>query len=253
VPAFSGDAAFYRWLMATVPYESSRWDFGQVARELTATDRVADFGCGDGAFLRLVRPAVLDAVGVDHNPDAIACLRKAGITGEAVPFAQFAQRHPAAFDVACAFHTLEHLAGIGPFMTAIKGCVRPGGHIYLSVPNRLRFARQDADPLDGPPHHVSRWAPAQWRVLADRSGLDLVAVRFEEPDLSHAYLLHRQHFERRFTRLLGGPPPSLLWRAYLKLMVGPARHTRRAGRGRYSRRGIYGHTMLAHFRLPPPC
>ena len=250
-PTLSGDAAFYRQLMATVPYESSRWDFGQVVREMRATDRVVDFGCGDGAFLRMVKPLVRRAVGVDHNRDAIERLRQAGVAGAAASFSEFAERHPGDFDVACAFHTLEHLAEINQFMRAITRCVRPGGRIFLSVPNRRRFAREDAAPLDCPPHHVSRWDPDQWRVLADRFGLDLVGVRFEEPDLSHINLLHRQHLERQFERLLGRPAPSLVWRAYLKLMVGSARHARRARRGRYSRRGIYGHTMLAQFRVPP--
>ena len=250
-PLLSGDAAFYQRLMAAVPYESSRWEFGQVAGEIMATDRVVDLGCGDGAFVRMVKPRVLRAVGVDHNPEAIERLRRAGMAAEAASFPQFAQRHPGEFDVACAFHTLEHIAEIGQFMRAITRCVRPGGRIFLSVPNRRRFARDDAEPLDCPPHHVSRWDPTQWRVLADRFGLELVDVRFEEPDLSHVYLMHRQDIERWSGCLLGRAAPPALWRGYLKLMVGPARHARAAGRGRYSRRGVYGHTMLAQFRLPP--
>ncbi len=251
VPALSGDAAFYRQLMATVPYEPSRWEFGQVAREVRATDQVADFGCGDGAFLRLLKPIVRQVVGVDHNLDAIRRLRRAGVTGEAASFSEFAERHPGDFDVACAFHAIEHLAEINQFMRAITRCVRPGGRIFLSVPNRRRFAREDAEPLDCPPHHVSRWDPAQWRVLADRFGLDLLEVRFEEPGLSAVNLLYRQRLDRQFDRLLGRPAPSLVRRAYAKLMVGSARHARRAERGLYSRRGIYGHTMLAQFRVPP--
>jgi SAM-dependent methyltransferase len=251
VPTLSGDAAFYRRLMATVPYEPSRWEFGQIVREMRATDRGVDVGWGNGAFLRMVKPFVLRAVGVDHNLDAIGRLRRAGVEGEAACFSEFAERHPRDFDVACAFHTLEHLAEINQFMRAITRCVRPGGRIFLSVPNRRRFARGDIEPLDCPPHHVSRWEPAQWRVLADRFGLDLLGVRFEEPGLSAINLLHRQRFDRQFDRLLGRPAPSLVRRAYAKLMVGPVRHARRAERGLYSRRGIYGHTMLAQFRLPP--
>lgn len=252
VPALVGGAAFYQQLMATVPYETSqsRWEFGQVARELRVTDRVVDFGCGDGAFLRLAQPLVRQAVGVDHNPDVIDRLRLAGLTGEATSCSEFAQRHPDGFDVACAFHTLEHIDEIGEFMKAVICCVCPGGRILLSVPNRRRFGRENGEPLDCPPHHVSRWDPAQWLVLASQFGLELLRVRFEEPDYSHVRLLYRQHLDRSYGRLLRKPAPTLALRAYSKLLVGPERYRRRAQRGWYSRRGIYGHAMLAEFVRP---
>lgn len=249
---FAGNAAFYQQLMASVPYEPSRWEFGQVARELKASDSVVDFGCGEGAYLRMMQPLVCRAIGVDHNRDAIERLRQAGVEAEVASFSRFAAEHPADFDVACAFHTLEHLADIDEFMRAISRCVRPGGRIFLSVPNRGRFARDNNEPLDCPPHHVSRWTGAQLLFLADRFGLDLAEVRFEQPDLSHIKLLHRQRIERRVGRLLGQPIPRLVSRVYAKLMVGSLRYTLLARHSLYSRRGIYGHTMLAQFRVPPP-
>ena len=250
-PEFAGNTVFYRQLMASVPYEPSRWEFGQVARELKASDSVVDFGCGEGAYLRMMQPLVCRAIGVDHNRDAIERLRQAGVEAEVASFSRFAAEHPGDFDVACAFQTLEHLADIDEFMRAIIRCVRPGGRIFLSVPNRGRFVRDNNEPLDCPPHHVSRWAGAQLLFLADRFGLDLVKVRFEQPDLSHIKLLHEQRIERWIGRLLGRPVPHLVSRAYVKLMVGPVRYTSLARYSLYSSRGIYGHTMLAQFRVPP--
>jgi len=237
--------------MVSVPYEPSRWEFGQVARELKASDSVVDFGCGEGAYLRMVQPLVRRAIGVDHNRAAIERLRQEGVEAEVASFSRFAAEHPGNFDVACAFQILEHLADIGEFMRAITRCVRPGGRIFVSVPNRGRFARDNNEPLDCPPHHVSRWAGAQLPFLADRFGLDLAEVRFEQPDLSHIKLLHRQRIEHRVGGLLGRPVPHLVSRAYIKLMVGPVRYTPLARYSLYSRRGIYGHTMLAQFRVPP--
>jgi 2-polyprenyl-3-methyl-5-hydroxy-6-metoxy-1,4-benzoquinol methylase len=249
-PAMVGGVDFYQQVMATVPYDASRWEFGQVARELRAMDRVVDFGCGEGAFLQMAKPLVRQAVGVDHNPDAINRLQLAGLTGEATSCSEFARRHPEGFDVACAFQTLEHVADIAGFMDAVIGCVRPGGRIFLSVPNRRRFGQENGEPLDCPPHHVSRWDPAQWQVLAELFGLELLRVQFEEPDLSHIYMLYRQRLERHCARLMGRPAPSPVWRAYLKLMVGPARYEQRSRQGWYSRRGIYGTTMLAQLQRP---
>jgi len=254
VPALAGGAAFYQELMATVPYETSqsRWEFGQVVRELGPGDRVVDFGCGDGAFLRMAKPLVRQAVGVDRNPDAIERLGQAGLTGEETSCSEFAQSHPEGFDVVCAFHTLEHVAEISEFMTAVVGCVRPGGRVFLSVPNRRRLARQNSEPLDCPPHHLSRWDPAQWRVLAERFGLELRAMQFQEPALSHVKLLYRQRLDRGYGRLLRRPAPALALRAGAKLLVGPRRQERRARLGWYSRQGLYGHAMLAEFVRPSP-
>jgi SAM-dependent methyltransferase len=252
VPSLAGGAAFYQQLMATVPYETSqsRWEFGQVARTLRATDRVVDFGCGDGAFLRMAKPLVHQAIGVDRNPDAIKRLRVSGLTGEAISCSEFAQCHPGGFDVACAFQTLEHIADISEFMRDVIRCVCPGGRIFLSVPNRHRFARENSEPLDCPPHHLSRWDPAQWRMLASQFGLELLGVRLEEPDLSHVRLLYRQRLERGYVGLVRRPAPELVLRAYSKLMGGPRRYGRKAQRGWCSQRGIYGHAMLAEFARP---
>ena len=250
-PEFAGNAAFYQQLMTSVPYEPSRWEFEQVAHELKASDSVVDFGCGEGAYLRMMQPLVCRAIGVDHNRDAIERLRQAGVEAEVASFSRFAAEHPWEFDVACAFQTLEHLADIDEFMRAITHCVRPGGRIFLSVPNRGRFARDNNEPLDCPPHHVSRWADAQLLFLADRFGLDLAEVRFEQPDLSHIKLRHHQRIERRVGRLLGRPAPRPVWRASTKLVIGPVRYSLLARHSLYSRRGIYGHTMLAQFRVPP--
>lgn len=248
VPAPADGAAFYQELMATVPYETSqsRWEFGQVARELRPTDRVVDFGCGDGAFLRMAKPLVRQAVGVDRNPDAIERLRLAGLTGEVMSCSGFARRHPEGFDVACAFQTLEHIAEIDEFIKAVVRSVRPGVRVFLSVPNRRRFARENGEPLDCPPHHVSRWDPAQWRVLASQFGLELLRVRLEEPDLSHVRLLYQQRLDRRFACLFRRQTPALAVRVHSELLVGPRRHTGRVRRGWYSRR-VSTVTMLAEF------
>lgn len=250
-PIAAGDAEFYGQLMASIPYELDRWEFGIVANLLGPEASVVDLGCGAGGFLGLVGPRVRRAVGVDHNADAIANLAVAGIEGHTMDFTAFADRDRGAFDVVCSFHTLEHMPQAALLMGPAVACARPGGRIFISVPNRLRYGRGDLEPLDCPPHHISRWDPIHFKVLADCFGVQLVAVRYEEPDLSVARLAYRERSERALSRLAGARAGRFLARAYAKGRIGPRRHARATRARTFTRRGIYGHSMLAEFRRPP--
>ena len=250
-PRVCGNAAFYQQLMTSVPYEPSRWEFEQVARELKASDSVVDFGCGEGAYLRMMQPLVCRAIGVDHNRDAIERLRQAGVEAEAASFSRFAAEHPGSSMSPAPF---RH-SSTSPTLTSSCG---PSLIAFVLVAASFcRCLTEDDSPgttmnaLDCPPHHVSRWADAQLLFLADRFGLDLAEVQFEQPDLSHIKLRHHQRIERRVGRLLGRPAPRPVWRASTKLVIGPVRYSLLARHSLYSRRGIYGHTMLAQFRVPP--
>ena len=249
-PLAPGDARFYERLMAAMPYNADRWEFGRVLPSIPPGGAVVDLGSGDGAFLARASAVAGRAAGVDHNADAVAELRRRGVEAHAVDFPTFARAEPNAFDVAVSFHTLEHLASVAPLMEAAKTCVRPGGAIFLSVPNRQRAGRRDDEPLDCPPHHVSRWDADQLRFLADRFGLELAAIRFEQLDLSHARLIERERARPWLDRLGARDDRAFLTRVWTHVAVGPTRHERAVARERYSARGRYGHAMLAELRVP---
>jgi SAM-dependent methyltransferase len=230
-PAIPGDAGFYEELGRSMPYHAARWEFGLVARSLRAGSDLVDLGCGDGGFLRAARSRVRRAVGVDHNRDGIECLRADGIEAYAEPFESFSDRNEAAFDVACSFHTLEHLASVGGLMGAAVRCLRPGGRLFLSVPNADRLRLDAFEPLDHPPHHVSRWRPDDLAALGERYLIELVSMRFEEPGYhaARAWALGRRG-------------------AGSRLALGPVRYLAMRSTHRLTARGAYGHSMLAEFR-----
>lgn len=249
-PLAPGDAEFYRQLTAAIGYEPTRWEFTVVRRLLPPGADIVDLGCGSGAFLRAVAGQTGRAVGVDHNPDAIDELRGAGFEGYGGDFDGFAHANQAAFDVVCSFHTLEHLADTSMLMESARACSRPGGRVFVSVPNRARVVPGVLEPLDFPPHHVSRWDAAQFETLAHRFDLELEAVRYEQPDLSHARLAHRKRVEAVLHGVVGPGPGGSIARAWAKLAAGPRRQARAGLRESYSRRGWFGHSMLAEFRVP---
>ena len=132
--------------MASLPYAEDRWDFGLARGLIGAEDDVVDLGCGEGRFLASLALRRGRTVGVDHHEPAIGDCR-AGRRGLASLRAS-REREDTLFDVVTSFHTLEHVAD--PLVTARSAvrCLRPGGRLLLSVPNRERSWREEGEPLD---------------------------------------------------------------------------------------------------------
>lgn len=250
-PLRAGDSGFYAEIMEAVPYERSRWEFGVVAGRLGAEDRVVDFGCGEGAFIASVDDRVGEAVGVDHNPEAALKAATSGIRISTEPFRDFAAGHRGHFDVACGFQVVEHVATVDSLVVPMLECLRRPGRIFLSVPNRERFPTMPVDPLDHPPHHLSRWSPAQLGELAKRRGLALVGVDYEEPDFSTAILAARERWAHRLTPGSAAPGAfaNVMARVVTKLTLSEGRYRQLADRGAFTHRSVFGHTMLAEFKV----
>lgn len=248
-PAVAGDASFYQELSSGRYYETQRWEFHEVAARLDAADAVADFGCGAGAFLRLVRSRVRRAVGVDHSAYAVSALQEAGIEASNLDFADFSQQNAGTFDVVTAFQTLEHVDDVMTLLDPAIRCLRPGGRLFLSVPNRERYAQAELEALDWPPHHLSRWSSRQVPELALRCGLQVVRTVTEPPDLSTGAQYVQGEIERRVQPVLrsAARPAARLAR---RAVLGSRTHEMLASRGAYERRGVHGHTMLAELAKP---
>jgi SAM-dependent methyltransferase len=240
-PSVPGDAEFYERLAEGAYYELDRWEFGVVAALTGDDEDVLDVGCGRGDFLAQIADRAGRSVGLDHNRDAIQALSDRGIDGVAMDLGDFARTEPGRFDTVCAFQILEHVPSAGALIEPAIASLRPGGRLFVSVPNRRRASRPELEPFDHPPHHVSRWSAEQFESLADLFGLELTAMRFEQPDFSTVEELDFARVQRAGGRLLA--------RAHRRLVSTPARHARVAKREGYTKRGLFGHTMLAELRL----
>jgi 2-polyprenyl-3-methyl-5-hydroxy-6-metoxy-1,4-benzoquinol methylase len=238
VPKVAGDDDFYAELMAAATYEPDRWEFALVGRRLPPGAHVLDVGCGSGAFLRSVRGRTARVVGVDRNPTV-----QEQLAAEDIPvhpaLDEVADAMPGAFDAVCAFQLLEHVPDVASIVEATRTCLSPDGRFFVAVPNAERARGSGLEPLDCPPHHISRWRPQQARMLAERFDLELVRVDLE-PALWHG-------LETRLARIARALGPRA------SRMVVPVMHTATAETAirlaaSLLRPGVAGHSMLFEYR-----
>jgi SAM-dependent methyltransferase len=203
-PAIPGDGEFYRQLTQSDPsyYNAESWDFEQALRLAPPGARLLDVACGAGAFVELAAGHGLQAQGIDTNPEAVSRARSAGLSVELSPLDTYSQRHAGEYGVVTAFQVLEHLGEVVSFTRQAAACLQPGGLLLISVPNRRRLWRDPQEPLDCPPHHLSRWEAAQFGHLAELCDLRLCGVYYDHAtvmDCLSPLLAHLRTPSRRRT------------------------------------------------------
>lgn len=236
-PVVPASPAYYDLLAASGRYyEIDRWEFSEIARNLRGSETVVDFASGAGRFSELAADRGCAVIAVDTNPRATSRHPHVEVHREVPSSAA------GTFDVFCGFQVIEHVSDPAGFARMARDLVRPGGTIALSVPNRRRVGRQPMEPLDHPPHHLTRWTPRSLEVLGEVTGLRLDEVRFEPPIRWDV----RATIRSRFSSVLSDRSARVLGRAMYPTFLDKLLR-RRASHWRLH---LYGHTMLGIYRRP---
>jgi SAM-dependent methyltransferase len=152
-----------------------------------------DIGCGTGNFLAAARDAGYGVTGIELDRNAARFARERLGLQRVLPLtiSEFAEQHlEERFDVVTFFEVLEHQAAPVEFLQKVKACVRPGGVIALSVPNRERWLT-GPDVLDYPPNHFLRWNAAALRKFLSAQGFEVLSIREQPAGLAHtAQMMH---------------------------------------------------------------
>jgi 2-polyprenyl-3-methyl-5-hydroxy-6-metoxy-1,4-benzoquinol methylase len=158
-----------------------------MARHLDAPrPRYLDVGCSTGFVVEAARDAGWDASGLDLNPSAVEFgrSRQLDLRTEALEDAAF---EPGSFDAVSLFDVLEHLLDPVQTLRAAVRLLRPGGIVFLYVPNYDSASRllmgKDAHFI-WPTHHLNYYTPETIRDLMAREGLDTVYVATEGLDVA---------------------------------------------------------------------
>jgi len=147
-----------------------------------------DVGCGTGNFLTAARDKGFRVSGTELDRSAANFAHEKLAVENIFPFSiiDFAAQHPAAkYDVVTFFEVLEHQADPAAFLKSVASCLRPGGYIALSVPNRDRWLT-GPDVYDYPPNHFLRWSEAALCNILQRFGFQILSVQQQPIDFPYA-------------------------------------------------------------------
>jgi 2-polyprenyl-3-methyl-5-hydroxy-6-metoxy-1,4-benzoquinol methylase len=155
--------------------------------------RYLDVGCSTGFVVEAAREAGWDAVGTDLNPSAVEFGRSRGLdlrttTLEAGGF------EAGTFDAISLFDVLEHLIEPAAVLRSCARLLRPGGIVFLYVPNYDSASRllmgKDAHFI-WPTHHLNYYTPVTIRDLLAREGYETAYLATEGLDIVD-YLWYRR-------------------------------------------------------------
>lgn len=183
-PMLPGDAAFYGWIVKHLAYyPSERWGWSTIRDQLQSLAAfrqnspfmVMDVGCGGGAFLAYIGGiANLRNIGIDTTASSVAACNARGLEVYCCDIAMGRQHAPGGIDAVTSFHCLEHVPDPVGFVEEAKALLAPNGRIFISTPySPMSFEETWFDPLNHPPHHLSRWNEKAYEALAARTGLQI--------------------------------------------------------------------------------
>jgi len=127
--------------------------------------RILEAGCGEGYGAALMARHAAHVVGVDYDAAALELARQRhqapNLEYRAVNLLDLARQQPGEFDVVTNFQVLEHLDDPAPFLAAAAACVKPGGMLILTTPNRLASVSEN-------PYHVHEYVAGELQALLAR-------------------------------------------------------------------------------------
>jgi SAM-dependent methyltransferase len=180
-PLTPGTHKFYQWITSQSSYyPSHRWEWDVVVSQIKSRSshpsRLMEVGCGSGKFLELLQSLPnLETVGLDTTDTSVKACQEKGLNVKCGMLESFLtlSSEQDRFDYVVAFHCLEHVPDPKGLVASMLSALKPTGSIFISTPySPMSFETQWFDPLNYPPHHLTRWNEKAYRELGRQLGLN---------------------------------------------------------------------------------
>ena len=173
----SAQADFY----ARTISPSQLWEYDRILKDIAgyqpAKGRLLDLGCAAGYFMQRAMAAGFEAHGIDLATWVADITRQRGIANVRVGKLAEAGFPDAWIDAIHSSQVLEHLPEPHGELNEIRRILRPGGILYLNVPNyqclSIVLGRDDFE-LNLPPEHVAYYTPRTLKRLLERTGFEVL-------------------------------------------------------------------------------
>jgi 2-polyprenyl-3-methyl-5-hydroxy-6-metoxy-1,4-benzoquinol methylase len=173
-PMVPGSASFYEYVTSQAGYfPQERWEWNVVIDRISdlKDGTLLEIGCGSGLFLERVKAKTkLRPIGLDLTHSVVELCRRKNLEvyeGKIEDWGKGDLTQRTKVDVAVAFHCLEHVEDPLGFVKAIADATTQEGRIYLSTPySPMAFEDMWYDPMNHPPHHMTRWTRSAYDRLA---------------------------------------------------------------------------------------
>jgi len=129
---------------------------------ITPGARLLDYGCGTGELIELLRASGVGAIGLERSDAA----RRYALAQRGLELLQGINGIPCgSLDIVTMIEVIEHLTDPCTVLSEIRDCLKPGGQIFITTPNRHGFRAR----LEG-----GQWREAQKKfhvILFERESL----------------------------------------------------------------------------------
>jgi 2-polyprenyl-3-methyl-5-hydroxy-6-metoxy-1,4-benzoquinol methylase len=174
--------------------------------------KILDVGCGDGAFLNLMRGRGWSVEGVDVDAKAVARAKaKYGLELRCSNLRAAGFPHDT-FDAITLSHVIEHVPDPPGLLAEMARVLKPGGRLVATTPNiRSRGHKTFQRDWRGlePPRHLNIFSLNALRECARRAGLEVVETTSTaaNADIIAGGSFFIRHFNQRLDR--NAPLPKI--------------------------------------------
>lgn len=182
-----GDSIFYKhFAKYEWYYRKNKWEFTKAKKHINKTQKVLEFGCGDGLFLDFLKEDGIQCAGLEINDSAIQNARQKGhlIFNDKLEDLSLSMEN--SYDIICSFQVFEHINNPYFVIKNLLKILKKNGQLLISVPNNDSFLKSDKDAiLNMPPHHMLLWDTNSLKNLEKFFPLKVIDIYYEPLQKEH--------------------------------------------------------------------